>query len=1195
MDPIRLVKFDIHGIEPVNTFVGEVIKLTDKTCPWVIPNASPFFAEAALTTVYDERGAEMKLDRDYFMEEEFVPFCEITGRSIKCFIRLSQAVLDTNAQITVDYQSIGAHFVPRNNLVDWLEKIKHGKIPIPWSKVFNVPPTLPSSLHSHSIKTEISDWYELTWFMAYLSNVTLTRDPEANNKVTAAVRIAFDRLKAAKTTRLAQLVAHDADYNVPHGTTKFDILMGNHDNFDTASLAEELQGLRNDVLSTPMGVAELAKTYKPDTNAAMYRGIMPLSRFGGDSFIPPNISGSFEGMGQSTECSGICLEPSGLMMLLSNHNDGRTQGLYFSTVENYNKDNIRITYTNYKYRPPVLAAMGIDVNRIIAGSGNKVIMVGVNGTNDWFVALTNNTFDPGSHSYVRCDMSQITAKFGSPYGNAEVFGNHDQATIHHMGAYLVFIQAWVEGGVSKQRFYRCLTEDVRAGRNIVWQAMALTYVDWEGTQYNGVLDFVMQKVTTNAQGKITRFGRFLAQQPFDGLSILRRALSLSWAQTGGGGNHYLHMMHYYHMSYIALPYTKVIAGICEMFYVINPSNGAMALQSKPAQASINFLPDGDGLAGYYQYREWTNNLVAFQQPSSVVLATGEIASAHVIEAGGEFPVRLQVTKFVGLNSGEAVMARALGSDNVTTERRVMTTPSIIPATRNGTFPAAMTYEADGEIFEAIDQQSPTLARQGYFRLVSGGYAVRDGVNNLFIGNLYSRPLTTQIYKSNLQHTDGAISITGSAAELAAGGVECGSGSLSFCGWSSLDTIDNYLPANPLLRAPASGNVLISFPRTYGRTLDQVNKTATYQGTTFFGMRQAIVDLIRSWMPQANSPSWSFTMNYLSGEPGGTFRNLNLALVTINYYNPADAIPRSRLVLVRPVVEAPNASHPNVWLITDLTVLHAPAPVRSYPYILATYRANFYRHGTFVAKPIFTGYRDGNIIKVLHVGGFAMQTASNGDSPVNLIFDLNIATNQITNIASGGVGSGYGDLAVMIPGQGMTDVTVIPNDPENTNIVPTPYSPYQYTGGGAALHRKTGVGNFLYTSVYPETGWVLFCQPNIKMMVNGSLYEMGGGNIDLRDVDSAPQNKTFYVYATVEDDEPKYIISVTKMRKSGNMLKAATIVTNDKQILTITRHQPLMIGPYLLSYTREGGIIPMSTGFPHDEGDFFMLRNAELLP
>jgi hypothetical protein len=1198
MDPIRLVKFDIHGTEPVNTFVGEVHKLTDKTCPWVIPNASPFYADATITKVYDERGAELTRGRDYFLEEEFTPFCEVTGQSIVCFVRLSQAVLDANATVKIDYQSMGAYFVPRNDLDNWVKQMHRGKTPIDWSKIFNVPPTLPPSLHYHTIKTEITDWYELSWFMAYLVNVSKTRDPEANNKVTVAKRIAFDRLKEAKITRLAALVAHDEDYDVPHGTTKFDILMGNHDNFKTATLAEDKAGTRQDVLSTPQGVIELAKTYVPDTASAMYQGILPISRFGGDSFIPPNISGSFEGMGQHTECSGICLEPSGLVMLLSNHYDGRTRGLYFSTVENYNKPDIRITYTNYKYKPPVLATIGIDVDRIIAGSGNKVIMTGVNGTNDWFIALTNNTFDPGAHSYVRCDMSAVTAFFGSPYGNKNSFGNNDQATIHHMGVYLVLIQAYVDAGVPKSRYYRVLTEDVRAGRPVTWQAIPLTYVDWEGTAYNGVLDFQAQKITRNGAGKITRFGRLVGQQPFDAVSILRRDLSLSAPVPGSPSSFYLHVHQYFHVTYwdqvVQPPYLQILALVNEMFYIFNPATGGFTLQSRSPQVTLNFLAGADATLGYKQYDWMLNNLVGFMQPATVIFPTGEMVAGVIFEGAAEFPVRFSLTSFNGITSDSQLLSKAVDTNVLTIKQRVITTPVVPPATKNGSFPCTLTYEADGELFEATDPNDPNLMRATYYRKVSGGYAIREGVNNLVLGtNIYSRPLTTEIYKTNLRHVDGTMSITGDGPALAAGGVESGGGSLSYCAYSSLYPVDQHIPENPALRAPASGNVAISFPRTYTKTLDVVKKEATFTATSFYGFRQNVIDQILAYCPGATRKS--FTITHLGAENGNMFAGLNHSIIMINWIVEATGRYRSQVLIARPNVEAPNADHPGVHLITSFTILSAPGNVSTCSMFVLPQRVQFEKcPWTYQNKPNLTAYRSGNYLKVKLMCAHTHVPVST-ENTINTIFDLNLVNNQIENLAVGSINRTYGDWAMFWPGLGLTDCGIVANDPENTSITPPAVRSHAYTGGAASILLKTGYGYIVPTSVYPETGWVLFCQPNIKMMVNGSMYEMGGGLIDLRDVDSNPANKTFYVYATVEDDEAKYIVSTAKLRKSGNMLKAATITTNDRQILTIVRHQPLMVGPYLLSYTREGGIIPISVGFPQDEGDFYFVRGAELLP
>ena len=1200
MDAFKLVEFDIRGTEPKNRILDEEMTIVDKTCPWVIPNGSPFFTEPELWTLYDERGAILTLNKDYWLEEEFIPFCDMSGRSIRCLVRLSDEVRENNSKVTGSYQSIGAWFVPRNNLAEWLKLITTGK-PIPWEKVFGVPPTLPPEWHSHSVLTEIGDWYELSFFFNYMANIYRTRDVTIYDDIDKVIDESFKKLTEVKNAQLGRIVAHDSDYNVPHGTNKGHLLLGNLDNFGTATPAQDLAGAAANLFSTPRGAQDAAKARAPDTSAAMYAGVLPISQFGNNTFIPPNISGSFEGMGQQTECSGICLEPSGIVMLLSNHFDGRTKGLYFSTIENYNKPNINITYTNYKYEPPVLVSQGIQVDRIIAGSGNKVIMTGVSGTNDWFVALTNNTFDPSAHSYVRCDMSVITAFHGSPYGNAPVFGWNDQATIHHMGQYLVLIQARVSGGEPIQRYYRVRVEDVRANRPVKWEAIPLTYVDYDGTQFTNKLDYVGQAAVRNAQNKIIKYGRLTPVPYIDWLTVLRRQLSFSWPKSGSGQDHYLHLHNFYHHAYAdasgAVPVNNIIGGFTYTFNIFNPATGVMTLQTKSAPVTVDFInpTDAQRNAMVAGTNYLSTSMLAFQQPASVVLPTGEIACGYINEGRSEFPVNFQVIRYAGIISGEGLMSKSMDDRVVSVMSTNGTIPTVVPATKNGVYSGAMTFEAEGEIFKAIDQLSPRLDRQMYYRKVSGGYAIREGVDNLQLGkNIYSRPLTTEIYKAiNLDVSDGTIGLTGTAAECAAAGVEIGSGSLSYCSKSWAYPDNEFIPRNQGLRAPASGNVLVSFPRTYTKTLDRSKKEATFTPTSFFGFRQNIIDQLKAYI--GGERRWGFTICHLGEENGGLLRGLNISIISITWITEANKNYRNQVLAVRPVVEAPNADHPGVYLITGFTVLSAPAPRRlTGRYVFEDYLQFNRVDDVYLAKPYFTAYRNGNYLKILMVEGHGVTPYASQDIP-NLILDLNITTNQIETLGVGCVSRAYGDAAVMWPNVGLTDVTINADVTNAEGIVPPSIGPYTYTGGSAAIYLKTGTGYIVPTSAYPETGWIIFFQENIKMMINGTMYTMNGGTVDLRDIDPNPANKTFYIYGTIENGEPKYIISVTRLRKRGNLLPAAVLTTNDRQILTITRMQPFMVGDYMLSDVREGGTIPVSAGFPQDQGNFIFLKRSELLP
>lgn len=1176
------VEFDIHGTNPVNTFKGEKVPLTDKGLNWIIPNGSPFFGEPNLVKVYNAKGQKLVLNQDYFLEEEFEPFVKAAGRRIVCFIRLTDAIVLQNAFVTVDYQSIGAWFVPRNSLEDWLTAINSGgSQPIPWDMVFQVPATLPPEYHSHSAKTEIGDWFELTFFFQQLTGIRATRDPDISVKLQTIVDDAYEALFRARDEQQSALNDHARNYNNPHGYDKTTVTLGNVANQATATPAEDLAGTRNDVNSTPYGVIQLAKTFVADTDKAMYNGILPMSSFGGETFIPPSISGSFEGMGQYNEVSGICREPSGILTMLTNHTDGRTDGLYFTTVENYNNANIRVLYTNYKYAPPSLTALGFVPNRIVSGSGNKVIMVGKAGTNNWYLALTDSTFDPAAHSYVKVDMAAVNKDFSNPWGN------YDTAVIHYMGDYLVLAQGYRDAeGVSHTRFYRVSTSDVRSGKAVAWELINLTYQTWEGVAVSGP-DFKAIAITRDASNSVTKLGPFTAVRPFQSLSLIRRALNVSAEKSGGAGVYYWHMANYYHMALSVAPNFINVAATFEMIYEFNPATGAMVLTFKTPAVTF------DALTTTYigaDLNHMDNSMVSNNAPSTVVLSTGDIVSSCVFETGAAFPCSLKAVKLTGRDSEEQAVANPWSIKSQTVQRAVLTNPVVDPPTLNGTGPGSLSYETDGEIFSAINQK--TFTREMYCRQVSGGYQVRDGVNNLQVPNLNSRPLTTAIYKANLLPTDGSINFTGTAADLTTGGVECGSSSLSMFGYTSTSP-SGWIPKQPELRAPSSSGVAFTFPRTYSRVLDAVNKKATYKADTFYGMRQAILDKLKGYT--TDSPvHWTVTWNHLSDEMGGMFKGLNLVIAVVTWTIPTTNKVRTQLLLLRPVVEAPNTSHPGVYLITDFTALHVPANHRQWSGVTSTASPGYYPVGVYASKPLCSLYRNGNSLKMLLQASFLFASAEQGYSSMHTVVDIDLTTNLFSGLFAGSIPAVRGDIACMIPKAGMSDLVLSGNAPETLNIgIPSPLK-YDNTGSAAAIYKAAGV-SYMTMSVYPDAGWLLFIQDQIRVMINGTVYYAPGGTLDLRDVDAAPQNKTFYLYITVEDDEPKYIISGNVLRKTNAFMRVATLVTNDKQILTVSRESPFMIGDLLLSYTREGGIIPVSTGFPQDTGQFAFLSQSELLP
>lgn len=66
-----------------------------------------------------------------------------------------------------------------------------------------------------------------------------------------------------------------------------------------------------------------------------------------------------------------------------------------------------------------------------------------------------------------------------------------------------------------------------------------------------------------------------------------------------------------------------------------------------------------------------------------------------------------------------------------------------------------------------------------------------------------------------------------------------------------------------------------------------------------------------------------------------------------------------------------------------------------------------------------------------------------------------------------------------------------------------------------------------------------------------------------------------------------------MSQGPFLIKAAVVVTNEKQIFSINRYQTFMVGSYVIQPNREGGTIPVSNGLPMEEGSLNYFTKQDL--
>lgn len=139
-------------------------------------------------------------------------------------------------------------------------------------------------------------------------------------------------------------------------------------------------------------------------------GIIPISRYGDLSYIPPGISGSFEGATtvkvtggpqNNRESYSFQLEDNGTLVFLRNGTDGSTYGVYYGYVLGAAQAFAGkvIKFTNRKYNPPFVPT-GQSVQYLYQGGTG--VLAGRLGSSastpgKCFIALTNTTLDDINH------------------------------------------------------------------------------------------------------------------------------------------------------------------------------------------------------------------------------------------------------------------------------------------------------------------------------------------------------------------------------------------------------------------------------------------------------------------------------------------------------------------------------------------------------------------------------------------------------------------------------------------------------------------------------------------------------------------------------------------------------------------------------------------------------------------------------
>lgn len=369
----------------------------------VIPPGAPFYQKSMKIT--DPSGKLLVLGEDYEFYGIMNKLTAFTAQPVGLFIRFLK---DEIREWVWDYQVVGNFNKLTSEILNMLHSIYEDDRYVFWENIKNKPLWFDPEVHQHDLVYDIFGFTDLARELNRVAHIQGTQKAAADGFLEAFRDHIDFYCKSYRELLQGMINNHGTHKYDQHAVRKEHIGLALVDDYPTATLEETLEGLRDDLFITPYNAA-LAVSAAAGRNDKLYpSGKLPLLRYGSDTFIPPTISGSFEGLGAQTRRVGGLIESDGTMLILQHRNNGKYRGLYFVRCSNWSSQNAEYEFTSYMYTHPTATADGATLDTIINGSNRYIMVVGDAVKNIWYYAETNGTFNPDRHILRRISGPWVT-------------------------------------------------------------------------------------------------------------------------------------------------------------------------------------------------------------------------------------------------------------------------------------------------------------------------------------------------------------------------------------------------------------------------------------------------------------------------------------------------------------------------------------------------------------------------------------------------------------------------------------------------------------------------------------------------------------------------------------------------------------------------------------------------------------------
>lgn len=1214
-EDIPLYKLDLTGNSKYNLVLQESKSRTDVVNNQIfIPPKGPFYQKSF--KMYDKAGKLLVENEDYEFYGLMAKLTQYTGKPVGLFVRILK---DTIVDWKMDYQVVGNFNAITNEILNMLQSIYQDDRYVFWDNIDNKPLWFIPEIHRHDLAYDIFGFTDLVRELNRVATYVAATSSATDFMLESFqehLEVYINGYKEVLTKILDRHINNKMD---AHGVNKGSLGLGNVANVRVATLEETLDGTRDDLRVSVYNAAKAAEASSGRNDKLFPSGSLPILRYGSDTFIPPTIGGSFEGLGGTSRRSGAVVETDGTLLVMTHRNNGKFRGLYFTRCRNYLETTPNYDFTAYMYQHPTATAAGATLDTIINGSNQYVMVVGDSKKNMWWWCETHGTFNPDRHVLIRLSGEWISQDTAIPVEYADVYNLPSLAMVmadkNYQDHWAIVQPYRMEEFLNNRRpgmlpDYPAMGSEAWGSGLIINAGMSINVVSAKsGTikrarinfnhpvfgNYNDFYFTPWFPKTSKVNGKIVINSYFATFDPPATTSVNFASPMAFWMNTGNFGEYgfrYTHNLTARDSSGVEISNQPNYRGIFNITQ--NGNNVEVKVTPASGMEKLWTIDLSNQRQGVKEFTDYINNVPLINRYYSMDQTGGTVINGGYLQISGgtanvAFPPVYRMDRASFLNSIENFLAppKNMADSVALYSKRVV---ELNPVGMGSAFSVQRLISADFDDYT----KAGYMVRQFGETKAEWFYRSAAYMNSNF--DHVAPPLTSNFQGVNFAHypfvPSGMKCSIGqqiySGIQMPRAGVSNKDNQHKFLGASTDSTFDGSLPAKR--KAPnttAFGDNILPWTLNVKTVegvinmnvltaIDLNNYLTRVVIPAYVGAGFTEKDVRETWaVHMALTPSGGWDAIWIAFSPRQPAVTVGILVTTIT---PSGTPAAWNGISLYPDASG-NAKGPLKTLYYSRQIATNETPHLDFGTSTST-------QGFFCSVPykgVVNGARDTSAYNV-------------------------IISTQTRYVSFGGIMPAAVHVEISADGTTVNkiDHIFVQDWGYETNITCGPYYGPGWASTGANIFEGAAVGSRIFDqtnsihdnitnnafSATSEIGmsniltpqYTVYFQAAKDVLIAGKMYDIPATYIDILNQDASPANKTYYVYLQYSGGQATYVISSDIKPESSSQALIAKVICGPTQIDRIEPYNRFTMDGAQISAKREGSAILASSGSLFDIGD-----------